>query len=365
MLNTELLQAWWRLSALPKMGTVGLGHIRQQLPSPEALTYATAQDLMALGLKEAQAIRWEQDKSLLNGYEVLAKWQQENPSHQGILLAGVAPYPETLSSIKDAPTFLFYRGHLPALSQPMIAMVGSRNPTAYAQEWTQQTASELAAQQITIVSGMAIGIDGFAHLGALQTGSTIAVLGCGANVYYPQRHQQLAKNIQQKGLILSEFLPDTAPQARHFPARNRIVSGLSQACIVTEAAIKSGSLITAKLAAEQGRDVFALPGAVSNPLAAGCHQLIRDGALLVRHSEDILTELNLPSRTTSKIKKHDKASPQASIPSLLKNIDFAPTNIDLIQQRCQLPMPELMAQLLHLEMEGWLAMHANGYIRIR
>lgn len=364
MLSTELLQAWWRLSALPRMGTVGLGHIRQKLPSAHALVDASAQDLIHLGLNPEQARRWEQDTSLLNGYEILAQWQQADPSNQGLLLAGVAPYPEALSSIKDAPTFLFYRGQLAALQQPMVAMVGSRNPTAYAQEWAQRCAGELATNAVSVVSGMAIGIDGCAHIGALQTGATIAVLGSGANVYYPKRHHQLAQEIQQNGLILSEFLPDTAPQARHFPARNRIVSGLSLACVVVEATTKSGSLITAKLAGEQGRDVFALPGAVTNPLSAGCHQLIRDGALLVRNSEDILLELGLHSQSSPPPTPSITNKPQ-NVPTLLHCIDFAPTEIDLIHQRSNLPMSELMAQLLQLEMDGWLAMSANGYMRIR
>src|SRR5690606_9733759 len=159
------------------------------------------------------------------------------------------------------------------LQQPMIAMVGSRNPTPYAREWTQQTARELAATGVTVVSGLALGIDGAAHQGALESGRTVAVLGGGVDVSYPPRHLGLAQMIMHKGLLLSEFAPGTAPQPSHFPSRNRIVSGLSLGTVVAEAASKSGSLITAKLAAEQGREVFALPGAVTNPLSHGCHQL--------------------------------------------------------------------------------------------
>lgn len=370
MHSIDLLQAWWRLSALPGMGTVGLNQIRQQLQSSDDLLQCTPDDLINLGLNPKQAHRWHQDASLLQGFEVLEQWQNQNPENQGILLAGKAPYPETLLSLKDAPMFLFYRGNLSALNKPMLAMVGSRNPTAYAQEWAHQTASKLAALGVSIVSGMALGVDGCAHKGALETGSTIAVLGSGADVYYPKRHAQMAVDIQQNGLILSEFLPQTAPLARHFPARNRLVSGLSLACVVVEAAAKSGSLITAKLAAEQGRDVFALPGAVTNPLAAGPHQLIRDGALLVRDADDIATELGLNAPCDSSVLlQQTDALPADALPSqahsqLLKHIDFSPTDIDTIQRRCGLPVYELLPMLLELELSGWIQMSANAYLRI-
>lgn len=362
MHSTELLQAWWRLSSLSGMGTVGLNRIRQQLSHPKDLIQCQPSDLVALGLNEEQAKRWYEDTCLLQGFEVLDKWQTQNPQHQGLLVAGIEPYPQALASLKDAPIFLFYRGNLSALQKPMVAMVGSRNPTSYAQEWAQQTAAELASCGVTVVSGMALGIDGFAHLGALDAGgSTIAVLGSGADVYYPKRHSQMAVDIQQNGLIVSEFLPNTAPLARHFPARNRIVSGLSQACVVVEAAQKSGSLITAKLAAEQGRDVFALPGAITNPLTAGPHQLIRDGALLVRDAQDILDELGFAAA----IKTGAANNAQDETPELLKHIDFAATDVDTIHRRSNMDVSELIPQLLELEMAGWISMSANGYMRVR
>lgn len=362
MHSPQLLQAWWRLCALPGMGTVGLNRIRTQLNSPSDLIQCKPQDLINMGLNAEKAQRWYSDSSLLKGCDTLIRWQSQNPEHQGLLLAGTNPYPEALLNIKDAPIFLFYRGNLEALNKPMVAMVGSRNPTPYAQEWAQHTASELAVSGVTVVSGMALGIDGFAHTGALQTGSTIAVLGSGADVYYPKRHAQMALAIEQQGLILSEFLPGTPPQARHFPSRNRLVSGLSQACVVVEAAQKSGSLITAKLAAEQGREVLALPGAVTNPLSAGCHELIRDGALLVRDAQDILEELRLDRLSTIELVDESDHEP---MPSLLQYIDFSETDVDTIQQRSSIDISELMPQLLDLELSGWIQMGNTGYLRVR
>ena len=169
-------------------------------------------------------------------------------------------------------------------------MVGSRNATPYALEWAQATAAELAKAGVTVVSGLALGIDGAAHQGAISAGSTIAVLGSGVDVIYPQRHVGLAQMLVGKGLLLSEFELGFAPQPPNFPSRNRIVSGLSLGVVVVEAALKSGSLITAKLAADQGREVFALPGAVTNPLSHGCHQLIRDGAVLVQNAAEVFTK---------------------------------------------------------------------------
>ena len=266
-------------------------------------------------------------------------------------------------------------------------MVGSRNPTPYAAEWAKNCSRELAQQGITIVSGLALGIDGAAHSGAVESGRTIAVLGCGADVIYPRRHARLFDAILASGgLILSEFPPGTAAQAKHFPSRNRIVSGLSLGVVVVEAAIKSGSLITARQAAEQGREVFALPGAVNNPLSRGCHHLIKDGAVLVECANDILQELGLPEpgfepassqsqiqsdlfaapgRQNSQKSQHSQSSNRVAVNALISHIDFSATSIDVIAIRSQLPVHELMPQLLELELQGWLQQVPGGYCRLR
>ena len=378
MLRDELLLAWWRLAKLPGVGSVTLGDIRQNLSRPHDLLSCTAAQLQSFGLKADAAARWLDDPSLSDGFDVLQRWRNHNRC--GVLLAGVSPYPETLASLRDAPTFLYYHGDLACFSQPMIAMVGSRNPTPYGAEWAQQTASQLAAAGLTVVSGMAIGIDGAVHQGALSCGRTIAVLGSGPDVIYPQRHLGLAQMVMQKGLLLSEFAPGTEPQAKHFPSRNRIISGLSLGTVVVEAAIKSGSLITARQAAEQGREVFALPGAVTNPLSHGCHQLIREGACLVQNAQDVLQELNLlpeqaqaqaqlefdePADVPVVLPSTATAAVRTEVPQLVTQVDYSATSTDVIALRSTLPISQLLPQLLDLELQGWLAQVPGGYMRLK
>lgn len=384
MLREELVKAWWKLMKIPGVGRVTLNEIRQQLSHPKELLHCTPQQLIAMGLNPEAAQRWHDDPSLLHGFDQLLSWCQ--PKGYGVLLAGVAPYPEALAALRDAPTILYYHGNLDCLSQPMVAMVGSRNPTPYGQQWAQQTAQELAAAGITVVSGLAIGIDGHVHQGAVQAGRTIAVMGSGPDVIYPQRHLGLAQMIMHDGLLLSEFEPGTEPQSRHFPSRNRIISGLSLGTVVVEAAIKSGSLITARQAAEQGREVFALPGLVNNPLSQGCHQLLRDGAYLVQNSEDILLELGLkgdapavqsslnfdtsptiktPTANKPAARKAPTLTPPADLPALATHIDFSATSADIISIRSELQIPELLPQLMELELEGWITQTPGGYQRLK
>lgn len=359
-LKDEHFLAWWRLANVEGVGNVGLNKVRNALPDPRDLATCSVQDLIELGLSEKIAKSWQSDAQHSQGFEVLQQWRNRQAS--GVLLAGVAPYPETLSSLPDAPIILYYYGNLAALNQPMIAMVGSRNATPYALQWAEQTAANLASNNITVVSGLALGIDGAAHQGAVRSGSTIAVLGSGLDIIYPQRHLGLAQMISQQGLLLSEFQPGTRPQAQHFPSRNRIVSGLSLGTVVVEAAVKSGSLITARLAADQGREVFALPGAVINPLSHGCHQLIRDGAILVQNSAEIMQELGLESG--QQLDLLDEKAP-SKVPSLLQYIDFNVTTMDVIAQRSALTMAELLPELLDLELQGWLQQVPGGYQRNR
>ena len=359
MLRDELLLAWWRLAQLPGIGNVALNDIRQQLGDPARLLSISPQELTDLGLAAEAAQRWRDDDTLSAGFDAVSQWRQHK--HCGVLLAGVKPYPPALASLRDAPVFLFYHGDLATLTQPMVAMVGSRNPTPYGLEWAQSTAAALAKAGVCVVSGLALGIDGAAHAGALSSGRTIAVLGTGPDVIYPQRHLGLAQMVMQKGLLLSQFVPGTAAKPEHFPSRNRIVSGLSLATVVVEAAPKSGSLITARLAAEQGREVFALPGAVTNPLSHGCHQLIREGAVLVQSADDILQELGInvqPAQASLEL-----TAAAGPVPALVTHIDYTATSTDLIAIRSALSIPQLLPQLLDLELSGWLAQVPGGYMR--
>lgn len=360
MLRDEHLLAWWKLARVAGIGNVALNSIRNLLPTPMALAEQTAQNLIDLGVASQAAHTWQNDSSLAEGFESLAYWR--NQKRCGVLLAGVDPYPELLATLPDAPIILYYYGNLEALKQPKIAMVGSRNATPYALDWAQKTAQELAAEHITVVSGLALGIDGAAHQGAVKGGRTIAVLGSGLDVIYPQRHLGLAQMISEQGLLLSEFPLGTAPLPQNFPSRNRIVSGLSLGTIVVEAAIKSGSLITAKLAADQGREVFALPGAVTNPLSHGCHQLIRDGAVLVQNSQEVLQELNLAAGQQLDLLT---TSDNSEVPKLLHHVDFSATAVDVIASRARSTMVELLPELLDLELQGWLQQVPGGYLRVR
>ncbi|MEC9256035.1 MAG: DNA-processing protein DprA, partial [Pseudomonadota bacterium] len=356
-------------------------------------------DLIQLGLKPEQADRWHNDAALSRGFEILEDWCQH--PNQGVLLAGTAGYPESLNILRDAPIFLWYRGNLSALQQPAIAMVGSRGASASALEWTIDTAAELASAGMAVVSGLALGIDGAAHRGAVSTGATIAVMGTGPDIIYPAKHRSLAASIVEHGLLLSEFSPGTKAQARHFPSRNRIISGLSSATLVVEAGIKSGTMITARMAADQGRDVLAVPGALGNPLSRGPHQLIREGALLVENAQQILEatlstsmafqqphqqphqkqQQQLPGHIpqqpaltgftdTAENPSHaqstnDPATSGAEAPELLTHSDFNPTPVDVIALRSSRPISELLGELLMLELEGWLLQAPGGYCRVR
>jgi len=219
-------------------------------------------------------------------------WLASAPDHH-LIARGAPAFPDTLDDLPDAPAALFARGRLAALREPQVAIVGSRTPTTGGRQNARAFARHLAGQGLVVTSGLALGIDGEAHRGALEAGgTTIAVLGSGIDRLYPPEHGELAEEIvAADGLILSEWLPGTEPRRGHFPRRNRLISGLASGVLVVEASVQSGSLITARLAGEQGRDVFAIPGSIHNPLARGCHRLIREGAKLVETGHDLLEEL--------------------------------------------------------------------------
>lgn len=358
MLTEELLLAWWRLRRLPGVGTVTVNEIRAGLSSPADLLSLTESSLVAAGLSPQAAVAYFTDPGLSSGFERLQHWC--TGEQQGVLLAGVTPYPQALSSLRDAPPLLWYQGDLSALNDPGLAIVGSRGATPAALEWTERVAAEVAAAGITVTSGLALGIDGAAHRGAVRTGRTIAVMATGPDRIYPARHQGLAREITRQGLLLTEFAPGTAPQARQFPSRNRIISGLCQAVLIVEAGIQSGSMITARLAADQGRDVLAMPGAVNNPLSAGPHQLIRDGALLVENSAQVLEALGIFTSNGPVSSVHAQA-----VPVLVTLVDYSLTTTDVIGLRAQLPPAELMPQLMTLELDGWIQQIPGGYVRLR
>ena len=288
---------------------------------------------------------------------------------KGHYLLAFPQYPERLKAIKDPPAILFLAGHRQLLETPQLAIVGSRKPTSGAQENTVYFAKHLAEAGLTLTSGLAVGIDGLAHRTALQVGgSTIAVLGCGHNTCYPSKHRSLFREIEDKGLLISEFTPDTPVKGFQFPRRNRIISGLSLGVLVVEAAIKSGSLITCRLAAEQGREVFAIPGDIENPMSRGCHHLIRQGACLVDHPEQIIEELGYTIQSTDlNGLKNTKLSPNSGLSKdenqLMQCISRHPTNIDSLVNRSGMKMSLVLSVLFSLELKEKVSGSADGYFK--
>lgn len=274
-----------------------------------------------------------------------------------LITLGDAQYPSALLEIPDPPPLLYCKGRLELLSQPSIAIVGSRNSTPQGEKTAEAFAQALSDSGYCIVSGMALGIDGAAHRGALKgRGSTIAAVGTGLDIVYPARHRQLAHDIAENGVIISEFPLGTPSMAQNFPRRNRLISGLSRGCLVVEANLQSGSLITARLAAEQGREVFAIPGSIHSPVAKGCHQLIKQGAKLVDSIHDILEELgDAPFPETAKANE-----PGNTEDPLLEKMGYDPITMDGLIERSGLTSESLSSMLLVLELEGRVATLPGG-----
>ena len=283
-------------------------------------------------------------------------------------------YPKRLLEISHPPPVLYVLGEPSLLSMPQIAIVGSRSPSGPGEQTARDFAFHLAQQGFTITSGLALGIDGAAHRGALAgKGSTLAVLGTGVDISYPSRHTQLAQDIVANGgALISEFPFGTRPASHHFPRRNRIISGLSYGVLVVEAKLKSGSLITARFAAEQNREVFAVPGSIHNPLARGCHALIKEGATLVEKSQDIVAHLSgflahdWDSLKLSTSDTSDQQTPLTLSPAatqILNIMGFELTSADDIAAKMSRPIAEINSQLMDLELDGLISATDNGYLR--
>lgn len=287
-------------------------------------------------------------------------WQQANPNHH-LFIWGDPNYPRILSEIYAPPPVLYAIGNCSALEQTTLGIVGTRKPSFAGRHTAQQFAAALAEHQLTIVSGLALGIDAAAHIGCVETqGKTIAVLGSGLHHIYPYQHRQLAEKIQENGLIISEFPLKSTPKAGHFPQRNRIISGLSVAILVVEAALKSGSLITAKYALEQNREIMAIPGAIQNTNAQGCHYLLQQGATLVTCVTDILEELSIrqvpkPANSQLMLAMNEE--------NLLKCLGFEVTSLNQIMIRSGLNFEEVADQLATLELSHKIKAVPGGYMR--
>ncbi len=298
------------------------------------------------------------------------RWAESPECH--ILTQRSSYYPDLLKEISGAPAVLFARGNLKLLSRPQIAMVGSRNPTPVGCDIAHKFAEHFSNTGFTVTSGLAIGIDAAAHRGALLgVGNTIAVLGNGLDSIYPASHRGLAHDIvEQQGALISEFPFGTPPAPSHFPRRNRIISGFSVGTLVVEATLSSGSLITAKLALEQGREVFAIPGSIHSPLAKGCHALIRQGAKLVETAEDVLEELGALMKYVLRKGEDVTGEAEKLLPlaepyeTLLSGIGYDCTPVDLVITRSGLTAKAVSSMLLELELKGYVASVPGGYARL-
>ncbi|HYN53403.1 MAG TPA: DNA-processing protein DprA [Methylotenera sp.] len=273
-------------------------------------------------------------------------------------------YPKALLEITDPPPLLYAKGNLALLNQPGIAIVGSRNASVQGEKNAEAFAEGLCGFGLCVVSGLALGIDGAAHRGALKAnGSTIAVVGTGLDIVYPAKHRDLAHQIVQRGLIVSEFALGTPSKPQNFPKRNRIISGLSLGCLVVEANLQSGSQITARLAAEQGREVFAIPGSIHSPMSKGCHQLIKQGAKLVDSLQDIVEELDLNknnSGTANVINSDEISKKTATLNPILDLMGYEPITLENLVQLSRLTVSEVSSMLMLLELQGSVASLTGG-----
>jgi len=348
------------LNRLPNVGPRTIAKLLRRWPDATEIFTLSRKDLLQAGVPERLAGTLMRAKP--DVIDVDMRWQE---AHNHTLLTWFdADYPSLLKEIPDAPPVLYAIGDISCLKAPKLAMVGTRTPSITGAEIAWQFARDLGEQGITIVSGLARGIDGEAHRGCLAgQGQTVAVLGTGIDCIYPRQHAKLAIEIQKKGLLLSEFPLGTPPAAGHFPRRNRIISGLSDATLVVECSLKSGTLITAHLALDQNRTVMALPGSIHNPQAKGCHALLQQGAALVTSPQEVLEELCVERRFGGV--GPDVSSPVGEAGSLTTYISFDVTTVDQIVARSSLPVEDVIIDLAELELQGHVKAVPGGYIRCR
>ncbi len=357
------LASWLQLTLTPGLGSASIRELLARFGLPEKVLAAKRSELARVASAEALAAL--DSDAVAKSVENALAWL-EQPGNAIVTLADAA-YPRLLLEITDPPVILYCRGRIDLLNRPALALVGSRNATAQGTNNAEQFARSFSAAGLTIVSGLAQGIDAAAHRGGLAAaGSTIAVLGTGVDLAYPRANAALAAEIAERGLLLSEFPLGTKAFAHNFPRRNRLISGLAQGCLVIEAALASGSLITARAAAEQGREVFAVPGSIHSPLSKGCHALIKSGAKLAESAEDVVSELAAFRRTGFASTRAPATAMHASGPAegadepLLACMGFDPVDVDSLCARAGLPAERVSAELLRLELAGRIAVLPGG-----
>lgn len=374
-MESQELQAWLRLTLTPGVGNETSRKLLAAFGSAQAVFDQSATALRQLGSERLVSAIQSTPAALAGQLQTTLDWLDAGDDRCVVSL-GDAAYPPALLDINDPPLMLYMLGSKAGRAQDAtksiavnLAIVGSRNPTPQGEANARQFAKAFGSAGLCVVSGLALGIDGAAHDGAmLGGGETIAVVGTGLDRVYPKKHLSLAHRIVQQGMIISEFSLGTPPLMSNFPKRNRIISGLSRGTLVIEAALQSGSLITARLAAEQGKEVFAIPGSIHSPQSRGCHALIKQGAKLVELAQDVLEELNLsPSgllnsvNGASELITASDESAEASLNDpLLAALGFDAVSLDALQARTGLDTPRLQAQLLEFELDGQVARLPGG-----
>ncbi len=379
-MERQELAAWLRLALTPGVGNTTARRLLAAFGLPEAIFSQSLEGFAAV-VDPSQAKALGQEPAGLP--ELLeATWQwlhQDDGLERRIIALGDAHYPQLLLNTADPPLMLYLMGRTRASWPQSLAIVGSRNPTAQGLVNAKQFAHSFAQSGLTVVSGLALGVDGAAHEGALDgaglladtddsTLATIAVVGTGLDRVYPSRHLALAHRIARSGLIVSEYAIGTPPLAENFPRRNRIIAALSQGTVVVEAALKSGSLITAHQALEMGREVFAIPGSIHSPQSRGCHALLKQGAKLVETAQDVLEELKLPlahmsdraSARALRAAANDETDANSESNALLEALGFDPVSLDALIARTGISAAELQARLLELELSDEVARLPGG-----
>ncbi|GCL63938.1 DNA-processing protein DprA [Pseudaquabacterium pictum] len=367
MTDPQELGAWLHLLHSPGVGRTTARRLLARFLSPQAAIAAPVEALRdCVDAPTALTLATPPDGHAERLAATLA-WQAAAPGRR-VLVLGDADYPAPLLHSADPPLLLYLQGDASLLTSPCLAMVGSRQPSAQGRDNARRFAEVLAGQGWTIVSGLAAGVDGAAHAGALAAGGrTIAVVGTGIDRVYPPSHRALAHRIAETGLLVSEYALGTPPLAANFPPRNRIIAGLSRGTLVVEAALRSGSLITARLASEAGREVLAIPGSILAPQSAGCHALIRQGAALVDSPEQVAEELGplqpvaLPVRQAAP----PAADPAGETDPVLAALGHDPQSLDTLIDRCGWPAHTLSAHLLTLELDGRVARLPGGLYQRR
>jgi DNA processing protein len=357
--------AWFRLLATPGVGRGAARRLLAACGTPAAVFHTLPATLQALaGPAAAQALQAEPPEFAPR--LAAARAWLAGGADRHVLTLGHAAWPAALLQTADPPLLLYVQGRLAALSAPALAIVGSRHPSAQGLDNARAFARALGERGYVVVSGLARGIDAAAHEGALDTpAGTVAVVGTGLDSVYPAAHRRLAQRIAEHGAVVSEYAPGTPPLPEHFPQRNRIIAGLAMGTLVVEAGLPSGSLITARLAVEAGREVFAIPGSIHAPQSKGCHALLKQGAKLVETADDIIEELQGATHAPRAAAQRELALETPAADPLLDALGHDPVTLDALLARTGWPTSALMARLLELELEGRVARLPGGLYQSR